>query len=345
MHLPKLQLHINLDGYPIQDVQTVAAAKQERRLSYPEYSEFRDYIRSIFDDTSKYLLRGYTPSNKAKEDRLRLRGITLPSRKNKVDPYGPYRNQIDNYLKTPPVSQSFYLIAAVLGEDGQPVCDWEIFIRISNHGDSADSTSEDGIANKISFIGDAFRSGDTNFSLIPMWFTISCDVKVVDNVPTKTYQLDIIKERDKAEPIMKSSLSEVKQYVSDYIEDVRKQCLPSDTCPQDVAEATKITASRLSNKYQDVADTIIRDIEDAIIRFNLDLIETEEDSFEDYIWTCDYINIDGGEVTKVHILDNFGGSYIISCEFSVDEYLSNRQYRDAELYDICLALFDGYDWI
>lgn len=352
MQLPKLQININLDiGYAEESsVQySIAATKQERRLPYTEYSEFRDYIRSIFDNRSKYKLLGYVPSNKAKEDRLRLSNITLPSKNNVVDPYGAYRQQIDNYLKTPPVSQSFYIVTSVLDDLGNPVCDWEVFIRISNHADSVESISEAGINKKKNFIGDTFRRGDKNFELVPIWFTISCDVKNINNIQTKTYQLDITKGLDTPVSETKSTLEEIKQYTSNYIEDIRQTCISqranfgSSTINNTVAINSN---SHVNFDYSGEANIILSDLEDAIIKFNEDLMETGEFEYEDYIWTCDYINIDNnGDVDKIHVSDNFGGSYIIRCDFNVKDYFSDHEYRESELYELALALFDGYDWI
>lgn len=351
MTIPKLLLTIDLDVF--YDVATdcgnhmIAASKRNKKLPYDEYSEFRDFVRTIFDDRNKYLLRGYAPSTVAKEDKNRLKGIALPNKKNNVDPYGDYRKQIDDYLKHPPVSQSFYIITAVLDDDGNIACEWEIFIRVSNHSDSAISTNADGIDKKSEFIGEVFRHGDTNFTLIPIWFTISCDIKMIDGVPNKAYQLDIRKGLDEVTTESRPTLNEIKSYVSDYIEDIRNTCIHpngNDTIHPTITPIN--TSTYIPDDYHRFAKFICSDFEDAIIRFNNDLMDDGDMTYDGYTWTCDHIYIaDDYHVNKMHVSDNFGGSYIIYCDIDIDDYFADDDYRQSELYELCIALFEGYEWI
>lgn len=319
----------------------VAASRRKSglKLPYAEYSDFRDFVWGIFNDTNKFDVLGFRPSDKAPRDRMILKDI-LPLRKeNPIE----YRKQIIQYLQNPPSSRSFYIASNVKNDLGIVNSQWVLDVRISDHMLNTADMSEDEIRSRLDYFVNEYHVSE-DAELLPIRFRITYNIKQVQDETYNQYQVDILTKLKKSTHTAKS-LDDIKSYTEKYIGDVWKMCngleLPNSG---DVPiETTTYIPQNFNYDNADI-DVLLFEIELAISEYRDALVKLGDYQFEDYCWVCTLYDIDDeGYMTSIFINDNHHNSFEIYCDICISDYLIDDSYHDEVLQDICLTLFEEYD--
>ena len=343
MNLPQFYIQIDIDiDYSVNFTpgSYVAASNRIRglKLPYTEYSELRDYIRSLFLDKVKFRTLGFKPSDNALLDKERLTSI-LPLREtNPVE----YEKQIAKYLETEPQSKSFYIVADALDTNNTPISRWILDVRISNHSLPISTL---GINNQV-FLDEKYKDDHKDAIWLPVRFKITYNIKHIRDVVYNEYQLDIVDRFDKYPPCTTTSIDTIKDSLAQYVADLWENCnnkFPIDSS-QDISFSTYIQCSSYNKRDINI---ILSDIENYVSEYNKNLCNHKDCRFRGYHWTCVYADVDADNyITQLIISDNFGETFSLDCDIYIPDYFDDKTYQEDTLFDVCIALLEGYgpDW-
>lgn len=346
MKLPRFEIELNLDiFYEIQlgDSPIAASKSKMLKVGYPKHAEFRDYVRQLFDDRNKFKLLGFSPSTIAIEDKSRLTQ-PIPMDTPMVNPYDDtYRNLVDKYLEIPPKSASFYIVSEVLNDQHVPVCEWVIRLRISNHVNSKKST--DKLGSNSTYI--AQKYGKDRVRLIPIDFMLTYSIKQpYPYTPNnKHYDLNIVTNGVNLNgKYINLTFDEAKDVATEYIESVRMACINGDLSSLLGECGESIDATTFTTYNTVEVDSILCDIMKSIMQWKQDYAKYGDLSYADYIWECISYSVEDGTLATIEIADNYGSNFIIPCGIDISEYFSDFTYQQDSLEEVCIVLFESYDW-
>jgi len=335
----QLNLYINIDIYytiVFKDSTPITASKRKLRIPYSEFSEIREYFRSILDDRSKYKMLGANPSFKSKSDRARWFNI-LPKDAS-TDPYDQtYRARLDQYLKIEPESNSFYVTADVLenSEAGSSVCRLTMYPRISNHLEQNRYVDPETRQKIVKALKKKYGK-DESFDIVPVDFIVNFDVKQPYQSDQKNYLLTVVQDSNVlGQSFHCHSIEEVKTKIAETLEEIRLQCI------EDHKTIKTSTDIYTDNDFKE----FMEDVESALEQWNIDLQSVGDDTLVDYTWTCEYVEHEGSLITYAYITDNHGSKHLVECWTDIDEYMESDPYREDELKEICIQVFDAYSWM
>ena len=335
IELPEIRISILVDIFYTTDTTIAAGPNPYVQLPYAEFSEVRDFLwKSILKDTTKFKLCSFKPSDKGEPDRTRLRAI-FPIKDS--DPE-VYEQQIEEYLKTQPNSQSFYMVANALNSSGTPITRWIIDCRISNHTDSSKSRSESSLQNTLDFFDKKFNNGKGDSILIPTRIKLS--YRTVQNYQAQytEYKLDLSEVSNNS--IICSNVTEIKSEIQKYFQHLWNIC--NEFIPPDVFIVHKNIegSTRYDGTYDvsEIISDILLDLEAAIAKYSNNLEE-----FYGYTWECISADVEDSEIKRIYIRDNFGEDFVIYSDIDIEYYYNNYTYRNMILHDISISVLEGYD--
>ena len=332
MHIPELKIMLTLNIEAIQD--NYVAADRKRKPPYDIYSEYRDFIRTLLEDSSRYEILGYKPSDINRQDRARLGDInelrTLPK--------DEYKEHIDNYLKTSPISQSFYIATNVKNDKGNVVCRWIIDIRISNHKDTDNYNTKEQRSSKHTYFGNMYNNGDMDYTLVPLRFVLSCSVYSVGNTNYFVNLVNLSKHQT-----VKGTLHEVMVATQTYLDNIWNICNSTD--PNDLSDLDVITSSTDYSRYDksDIA-AILSEIEQELNITNQELVDRNFTwDLSNYVWYALFLDIDDDDyVVGIHIKNNQGEDFYVNYDFDIYQYLEDDKYQQEVIQEIATCIFDEY---
>jgi hypothetical protein len=257
-----------------------------------------------------------------------------------TDPYDPtYRARLDQYLQIEPESKSFYVITDVLKPDelGGSVCRLAMYPIISNHLEQNKYLNDETRKKIVDALREKYGK-DESFDIVPVDFVIKFDVKQPYQSDQKNYLLTIVQDSNiNGEAVHCHSIEEVKKKIYETLEKIRLQCIED-------SETIKTSVDIYCNNNNDF-DDFMYDIEYALEQWNLDLQSAGDDTLIDYVWTCEYVEHEDGLITYAYITDNHGSKHLVECWIDIDEYMESESYRQDELKEICIQVFDAYSWM
>ena len=113
---------------------------------------------------------------------------------------------------------------------------------------------------------------------------------------------------------------------------------------QDISFSTYIQCSSYNKRDINI---ILSDIENYVSEYNKNLCNHKDCRFRGYHWTCVYADVDADNyITQLIISDNFGETFSLDCDIYIPDYFDDKTYQEDTLFDVCIALLEGYgpDW-
>jgi len=323
-----------------------ASVRRSRKFPMDIFSEFRKCVLDILNDNKKYRIYAMHPSDVSGDDSKFLYDL-LEGRDIFYTDNDDDMEKLQEYLKSSPVSKSFYVIVDVLNgkQRSIPIA---VYVRISDHIDSSflknwDLTKE-GIVTE-------FGEKYSKVELVPV-MTLLRKVSLQEvketgehsnkELSSEDYQLDCVDLLDLKEyskPFGSSDFDDIKHRLREYFDAVWETI----TKTQPIKSA--VYASYSCSNIDHVSRLILKDLENNINDLDSGILRKDFiPIFQNYHWVCDYATVDDENyIVEVSVSDNRGNTTIVSCDIYIDDYFDDELYHNEIVTDFCVSLFEQYE--